>query len=230
MRADVQAITVPETVYHIPTNLDGRLERLAFAVLLSPNCANYVGQKPVNFIVTQLEKHPHWGFTPDVKNDKAKFKTVTHRIRKLLTSRRNVFKTMMKTSLGYIKEGARDIHCPNLESLDIVELCETAISTGSHVIKRDLKVSIPMMARFAFLRKILLETLENPAVDVDDYWKKVDSTLNEVREVKKTPARMTRFFLSILEEDCKLYGEGSRADLTQEVVDPVEFDDESDTD
>jgi hypothetical protein len=65
----------------------------------------------------------------------------------------------MKTSLGYIKEGARDIHCPNLEPLDIVELCETAISTGSHIIKRDLKVSIPMMARFAFLVSVKLSLL-----------------------------------------------------------------------
>jgi hypothetical protein len=92
-----------------------------------------------------------------------------------------------------------------------MKLGEEILAVGNVVMNRPVKLSLPMLARFAFLvrcssltliyyqeliqsdvaqRQTLKECLDNPDED-SDYWSTVDRNLKTIRDIKETPARIS---------------------------------------
>ncbi|RXW17925.1 hypothetical protein EST38_g7928 [Candolleomyces aberdarensis] len=224
----VARIKPGQAVFTVPDSLVRRIERYSFTVLVSPTCQLYIkDDSPFKLILSHLESNPQWGLTEDIRNTTAQYAAVKSRLRKALTNRRNVLKTLMKTSLGHDKEAAASKE-PGTQ--DILQLCEAIIASGASTVPTVPKVSLQMLARFALLRKILEKCLTNPAMkNSEDYWNLVDKNLKAMRERKDTPKRISEFFAHVLEEDYDLYGDKPRAEVSNDVP-PLEAFEENDSD
>ncbi|KAF6743456.1 hypothetical protein DFP72DRAFT_827858 [Ephemerocybe angulata] len=205
-----------EPVFTISQVLESRMERYAFTVLISPSCNVYVTDPgPSKVILTHLENHPEWGLTPAVRSTKGHFKIVESTVRKYLTTRRNLLKSLMRVSLGYEKTGGPD---RKNAMQNIVTLCEAVVNSAPSSLPKTPKISLQMLARFAFLRQVLEECITKNATsgNKEDYWATVDTSLKKLRENRPTDKEMSRFFTHVLELDSKQYGTGERSHILNE--------------
>ncbi|KAJ7115667.1 hypothetical protein C8R44DRAFT_739423 [Mycena epipterygia] len=193
-----------ESVYHIPTKLQGKLDKTAFLVIVDHTVPAYlVKDILVKRVQAHLEKHPSWGWTPEVKGDKSKTKVLVQRIRNKLTHSRNEIKSLLEKSIGEVNEaGVRTGHT------NVYDLSRQIIALGSRVAP-DAKVSLDLCVRVAFLRA---KVQENPG---SDFWTCVDTYLEKVRVSKNYQAeRISEVFSFIYEADLlKFDGKLSAAEL-----------------
>ncbi|TEB15366.1 hypothetical protein FA13DRAFT_1721205 [Coprinellus micaceus] len=203
----------PEAAYVIPESLDGYLEWFSYASLLAPDCIRYVQDDgPTNIILNILVRNPSWGVTSEVKNDTKKFGILKTRTRRLLTQRRSSMKTIMVISMGFVKEGNNWVQNPDAPVDDIVGLVEKLIHDRKGTPKKEIKLTVGILARFAFLRSVLLNCLKDPTVAGEEYWKRVDAKLRGYRDEKLDNATLTKRFLDDLITDVAKYGGKDRAE------------------
>ncbi|KAJ6543310.1 hypothetical protein B0H10DRAFT_1970453 [Mycena sp. CBHHK59/15] len=81
--------------------------------------------------------------------------------------------------------------------LDIIKLCEELVNILSDA---NMKVTLPMLARVAILRQILIEVSGS-----SKFWEKVDAQLAEIRE-EPDEARVSKNIAKVLKNDCRHYG------------------------
>ncbi|KAH6868946.1 hypothetical protein BKA70DRAFT_380745 [Coprinopsis sp. MPI-PUGE-AT-0042] len=224
MSLQLNRLTAPDTVWEIPPMLVHRIERCTYSVVISPVCGAYITRPgPTAAILEHLEQNPRWGLTPAVSNDKPKLDIVVRKIQKSLTTRRNTIKTLLKESLGSHEEDEEGQG--NKSAWDILQLTQTILATGEGVMVGNaaVGVSLPMLARFAFLRQCMLEALKDKTCSfAKDFWPAIDFTLKQIREFKQTDIRISRFFTEILDEDIATYGDIDRSRLVDGVFDALQ--------
>ncbi|KAJ7342986.1 hypothetical protein DFH08DRAFT_963007 [Mycena albidolilacea] len=108
------------------------------------------------------------------------------------------------------------------QPMDIITLCQQVIDLGSSKLTTDIKVSVEMCGRFAFLRKTyvtFVKALATPSEKKDggvrkmDFWGTVNKNLEELRESKNhDKVHVSTVTGDILADDRKTYG---AADLDQ---------------
>ncbi|KAJ7795973.1 hypothetical protein B0H14DRAFT_3887898 [Mycena olivaceomarginata] len=237
----LSTLQAPEAVYHMPLTLEGAIDEYAFLVLLDPTASTYVAQGktgPLHRLTSYLLKLPSSGLTSTIMADKAKKAAVVERMRNKLTRVRNAIKDLLVASLGNT-EAEPDDDCA--QPMDIVTLCQRAIALGAKY-DTELKVSLEMCGRFAFLRETYVTITANAVKGATnsntadparptapsrkkeaDFWSTVDKDLVELREKKQNdPVRISSTISAILGDDKKLYpGDTNLEELIQ--VSPLIF-------
>ncbi|KAJ7226207.1 hypothetical protein C8J57DRAFT_1535374 [Mycena rebaudengoi] len=217
----LNTLEVPEAIWHIPTTLDGKIEECSFLILIDPKAHSYVNKcrenGPVARLLAHLEKHPSWGFTSEVKKNKARFPLVKTRGQDRFTHLRNQLKDALAGSVGTVRDGSEaEATTPTsgvqtvtvrFGALNIVELCQQMLAVGSKVAP-DVKVSMEMAARVAYLRYIYQTLADMKAEARPSFWPEVDKNLKEVREeAMGDEVAISNVFAKILNEDIEVYGE-----------------------
>ncbi|KAJ7934544.1 hypothetical protein B0H13DRAFT_2305635 [Mycena leptocephala] len=241
----LSTLQAPEAVYHMPLTLEGAIDEYAFLVLLDPTASTYVAQgktgplhhnphSRVIFLNSPLRAlhRPSWEIS-----HKSKKAAVVERMRNVLTRVRNAIEDLasptvtlcptaddspqLVASLGNTEAEPDD---NSAQPMDIVTLCQRAIARGAKY-DTELKVSLEMCGRFAFLRETYVTITANAAKGATnpntadparptapsrkkeaDFWSTVDKDLAELREKKKNdPARISNTISAILADDKKLY-------------------------
>ncbi|KAG6819227.1 hypothetical protein H0H93_014022 [Arthromyces matolae] len=194
--------------YQIRPSLQVKIEKYAFVVFINPTLASYVDNEtigPVTALMEHLRRFPNWGLTDEVFNDPSKLSVIVSKAREDFITIRN----QIEKSVG--KAGA-EANQPRLGAQDIVSTCKNILALRSRLAP-NLKVSLKMAARVAFLRN---EYLKNPD---RKYWYRVDKKLNEIRRLKDDdPKRISVVFAKILQADTKQF---PGANLENIVEDPL---------
>ncbi|KAI0048709.1 hypothetical protein FA95DRAFT_1605078 [Auriscalpium vulgare] len=198
----------PEAIFVLPQTLQAQIDTFAFTIIMSPALSAYIqGDVPIKLLMNLIEKHPEWGLPSDAKHNKNKMSVVLKRIQSKLTERRFNIKGIL--SAGIVTPSATPSTDPSSSeprAVDIVELCQQLVAINKAA---NLKVTVKMCARVAFLRTILKDH------NTGKYWLAVDKQLEAVREKYAGDATKTsRFFALILENDRKTYGRGNMDGLS----------------
>ncbi|KAI0915931.1 hypothetical protein AcV5_003402 [Taiwanofungus camphoratus] len=99
----LEDIQPADAKWKIPQTLLDKIEHYTFAGLISPALPFYVkNSTPIKLVMGILEKHPVWGYTREVKNDKSKADTVKIRVQVHLTDRRAVIKKAISSFKAYL--------------------------------------------------------------------------------------------------------------------------------
>jgi len=211
--------------WQIPETLWDKIEHFTFAGLVSPALPSYIKDgSPIRLVMGILEKHPQWGFTKEVKNNKSKSDVVRARVQLRLTDRRAAIKRAIMLSIGppppplssdstgeetqsqaataghiSAKKHAKAVR------LDIVKLCAAIANEHS---ESEVVVTIQMCARFAFLRHVFVQSISNPALSGNSYWPLVDKQLDLLREqYPGDPGSVTLVLTMMLNSDRHKYGQ-----------------------
>ncbi|KAI0819959.1 hypothetical protein BC628DRAFT_1399598 [Trametes gibbosa] len=210
----IEAIIPADAQWTMSENLKEKIEQYTFAVLCSPKLELYVEkQGPTKLLTNILERHPSWGYTKDVKNDKYKRDIIVARVGTRFTDRRSDMKEIIVLSLGPElqpppSKSPSDSSTPNkpaAKQINVVTLCESIIAKGPRSICEDVTVTLQMCARVAFLRKIMVALLKNPQLKFDRYWNLVDKQLEGLRVLGE--GAITRQLTAYLKADLDLYGQ-----------------------
>ncbi|KAJ7467267.1 hypothetical protein B0H11DRAFT_2281255 [Mycena galericulata] len=190
----ISSLVPAESVYRIPTDLEGHIDQTTFLALVDHQAFNYV----------YIEKHASWGLTARVKSDKSKFSVIKLRIRDKLTQYRNLLKGAIEESMVPPGEPVRK------DALNVLVLCQRILAVGAKVAP-DVKVSMEMAARVAYLRfhyKLKVDARLR-------FWDDVDKGLAEVRETTRgNREELSRLFSRSLSDDLKIYGQVKLDHLT----------------
>ncbi|EAU92085.2 hypothetical protein CC1G_09606 [Coprinopsis cinerea okayama7 len=228
MSEHLHTINPADAMYEIPSKLVHRIDRSAFLTLISPTCSRYLKQRgPLGMILEHLEAHPSWGLTTAIKEDKSKYDIIVKKIQKALTNRRNAIKSTLKASLEIIAPEDRATN-DKTGKTDIVQLTDNILSGGDSLVVRRPAATLAMLARFAYLRGLYVDSIEKPKEEpelVKDFWKGVDMKLQEVREVKETEQRLSSYFAGVLELDFARWGDIDRTGISTATFDPLANDD-----
>ncbi|KAI0071056.1 hypothetical protein K474DRAFT_1776424 [Panus rudis PR-1116 ss-1] len=174
----LDAINPPDAQWKLPSNLYNKIELYTFLIITSPKCCVYVRNKngPIKALTSILEKHPSWGYTSEVRDDKYKNDIVEERIRQRLTDRRASLKTAISKSIG---DSGPDPTQPNTNCQDILELAQAVIQIHN---ASDSVVTLELCARLAYLRFVLLKNeVEAHPKYRGKYWQVVDQRLQQIR-------------------------------------------------
>ncbi|KAJ7828991.1 hypothetical protein B0H13DRAFT_2372841 [Mycena leptocephala] len=236
----VSMLVPAEAMYNIPTAFEGHIDMSCFLALVDPTAFSYVHKStlhgPIARVLNHLAKDPSWGFTAEVRADKAKLKVIKGRVGLKLTSFRNVIKSAIGDSVGHTRETTEFLlpgEPTRNDTQDILTLCQRILSLGAKVAP-DVKLSMEMAARMAYVRHIYQGKLDKKSkkqaevkepeadaeADKDDekvskFWASVDSGLAEVRQVAKgVEEDMSRLFSKSLADDLALYGKVKLDHLT----------------
>lgn len=231
---DIQPV---DAKWQIPETLWDKIEHFTFAGLVSPALPFYLKDaSPVRLVMGILEKHPHWGFTKDVKSNKSKHDIVKARVQMRLTDRRAAIKKAIMLSIGPSPQLEPNPVTTSEEHqsqapvtpipvskkkhtgavrINIVKLC-TAIANEHS--ESEVVVTIQMCARFAFLRHVFVQSICNPALATWSYWPLVDMQLQLLREqyVGK-PSSITTVLTMMLNNDRRDYGQPDSQDEPTEI-------------
>ncbi|KAH8107678.1 hypothetical protein BXZ70DRAFT_903157 [Cristinia sonorae] len=202
----VETIQSGEAQTKLSATLYDKIETYSSKIILCPSLTRY-RDEPTKIIIGILERHPRWGLTPEVKDNKASFDPILSRAQTRLTERRGELKSLLTASLSKESRGATNI-------VDLVQRAINKMIKGSKVsIAVDVKVNLQMCARFAFLRKVLVES------NGTSFWQVVDEQLKSLREkcdeAPNGDALKSQFFKLVLEEDLRQYGVANLDDISQ---------------
>ncbi|KAJ7703505.1 hypothetical protein B0H17DRAFT_1127140 [Mycena rosella] len=212
----------PEGVYNMSPTLEGYIDQYSFVLLIDPKTSAYVTKGknvPVDRLTTFLLKVPGSGLSTALVQDKQKMKVIETRMRSKLTNGRNAIKDLISNSLG--DESVEDPEDPAARSNDIVMLCQQVLNLSFNK-QKDVKVSLEMCGRFAFLRDtyVTLSATPTPSKVVKattDFWGSVDKDLKNMRAAKSNDeARISQVIGDILADDKKKYGPANLEELIQE--------------
>ncbi|KAH9942015.1 hypothetical protein B0H21DRAFT_751758 [Amylocystis lapponica] len=226
LQEHLEAIQPADAKWNMPDTLAAKIEHYTFAVLVSPALAFYVrGSGPLKLVMGILEKHPAWGYTRQVKNDKYKADIVEQRVKTRLTDRRSNIKDLIWLSLGPahkppVSDGSSSKK-PEPVLLNIVQLCTAVCKKHPN---NTPTVSLQMCARFAFLRHMLLQLLTNAVLAGKShrkYWDLVDDQLDIMRK-NTEPGMSTLVLTQMLEDDRRIHGDPDIQEEPQDVVPSTE--------
>ncbi|KAJ7635968.1 hypothetical protein DFH06DRAFT_1139052 [Mycena polygramma] len=191
----VSTLVPAEAVYRIPATLDGKIDQLAFLTLIDPSIPSYVHKSayegPTLRVLASLKKHPSHGFTPEVRNDKAKHSVVQKRAELRLTHFRNLIKDMLLVSIGTARNPADVVLAGELrrqDCLNILELTQRIIALGSKVAP-GIKISLELVGRISYLRWVFWNVYAKKGEKTPGYWEAVDKELDTLRKLKKNDAQ-----------------------------------------
>ncbi|KAJ6468480.1 hypothetical protein DFH09DRAFT_1294708 [Mycena vulgaris] len=204
----MESLQPPEIVWHMPPVLEGYIDQYSFLALIDPKTSTYVKKGkggPVDRLTNFLLKLPASGLTTAIINDKPKARVVTDRLRTKLTHMRNAIKDVIGDSFG---DKAGDSDDPASRPLDIVALCQRVVALGANKQPTEVKVSLEMCGRFAFLRETYSTLAKNnPGSKATDFWAEVDKDLVKMREAKSNDeVRISQCIAYILADDRQAYG------------------------
>ncbi|EIW54555.1 uncharacterized protein TRAVEDRAFT_52251 [Trametes versicolor FP-101664 SS1] len=216
LQEQIESIIPADAQWSISENLKEKIELYTFTVLCSPKLALYVDkQAPTKLVLGILERHPSWGYTKDIKCDKYKRDIIAARVGTRLSDRRSDIKETIMLSLGPDGQpapssttAASGVNKQSPQLLHVVDLCQAIIDKGPNSICEDVKVTLQMCARVAFLRKILAALIMNPRAKFDKYWNIVDAQLITLRAIKDD-AKINQQLTLFLTQDLELYGNTS---------------------
>ncbi|KAH9929131.1 hypothetical protein B0H21DRAFT_712055 [Amylocystis lapponica] len=205
----LEEIQPAEAKWKIPQTLLDKIEHYTFTGLISPALPFYIKDStPIKLIMGILEKHPAWGYTKEVKNDKSKADMVKLRVQVRLTDRRAVIKKAILLSLGpELQPRNNTASSKRVEAvrLDIVKLCTIIANEHSST---EAVVTVQMCARFAFLRHVFMQMLQKPELADASYWPLVDKQLDLLRgQYMDNPDGITCVLTMMLNNDWHDYGQ-----------------------
>ncbi|KAJ7934117.1 hypothetical protein B0H13DRAFT_2306135 [Mycena leptocephala] len=212
----ISTLQVPDAVYHMPTTMEGAIDENHFLLLLDPQCSAYVKKGnggPVDRLTASLNVvliHTiiHNKFRSPISSSSPP----QERMRQKLTRTRNALKDVIADSLGDPEAMDRD---NDPTRLDIIALCQRAIALGSKL-TTELKVSVEMCGRFAFLRETYVDLAASGKKGFD-FWGSVDKALMDLRESKgHDKTRISKTIGDILVDDKALYGPADVEGLIQD--------------
>ncbi|KAJ7083338.1 hypothetical protein B0H15DRAFT_1024163 [Mycena belliarum] len=220
----LQGLQAPEAMYHIPAALEGYIAQYSFLVLIDAHASAYVTKGkagPFDRLLAYLTKLPDSGLTAAIVRDKSKFDTVKARMRQKLTHNRNAIKDLLADSFGDTSVDPED---PAFRPTNIVDLCQQIVALGAHRQPAELKVSLEMCARFAFVRESYVALVKDSTTGKPvDFWKELDKDLGRMREAKNNdPVRISQLLSDSLADDRRKYGPVSVDDLLK--VSPISLD------
>ncbi|KAJ7778813.1 hypothetical protein DFH07DRAFT_766014 [Mycena maculata] len=211
-KTQVSALVPAESVYHMPIGLEGHVDKTSFLALIDHKAPNYVNKanSPKARVLAYLEKHPSWGLTVQVKHDKSKFDVISLRVRDKLTAFRNLIKSAIEESLGTARDPLEVLapgEATRVDAIDIVTLCQRILAIGAKVAP-DVKVSMEMAARVAYLRFHYQTQVDAGRPKAPRFWSDVDTGLTEIRTTATggSAEGMTRLFSRALNDDLVMYG------------------------
>ncbi|KAI0692047.1 hypothetical protein BC835DRAFT_1358858 [Cytidiella melzeri] len=178
-----------------------QIEKYKTVIMTSPNSPGYMDDVP-RLLLETIARHPSWGVTAAIYNSPPKRKVVDTYVRRRCTEARKDIKKMIKLSIG--ESNPQNPDGERVKAVDIVALVKNCIGNS----KKDVIVTAPMCARFAYLRQVFCQ-----AGGGGDFWPNVDEGLQAIREAfKGTPTEkedIAKVFLDILHDDLRIYGHPS---------------------
>ncbi|KAI0697811.1 hypothetical protein BC835DRAFT_1413495 [Cytidiella melzeri] len=209
--ATVNQIQPADAQFKLSDILKGKIEIYTYNTLVSPHAAGYL-EECNRIVLGILRRHPTWGLTAAVVENPTHYHAVCSHVAKRLNDKRRHIKAAIKSSTGIVDEA--DPNGQPLEVMDIVKLVSHATKVkGSTGMKaHSVKITVQLLARFAFLRRAFVEL---PAGSSVDYWKTVDKQLQSIRERFKDQPKhaMSAFFKRILDDDLEQFGANKDATL-----------------
>ncbi|KAF8143987.1 hypothetical protein K438DRAFT_1993330 [Mycena galopus ATCC 62051] len=185
--------------------LENKIDVHTFRIMMSPSIAFYVknsgADSPSGAMKALIQDHVGtWGITQEAI-DKGQWTTVTSRVRLRLTDRHYEIKKVLVDAVWVsVKSEDGEVTLTDREDpLDIIKLCEALVAI---VPDADLKVTLPMLGRVAFLRQVLIEVKAGTK-----FWKKVNELLIALRtKYDHDEVRISKAIAKVLKNDCKCYG------------------------
>ncbi|KAJ7607051.1 hypothetical protein FB45DRAFT_1136032 [Roridomyces roridus] len=215
----LEALVPAEAVYHIPTSLEGHINKATFVALVDHTTSSYVakGHGPTIRVINYLLRNPSRGLTAEMRDDQAQFKIIKRRVRDKLTHNRNQIKCAIEGSMGEEREPDEVTGTGEpirKDALDIVTLCQRIVALGAKVAP-DVKVSTEMVARVAYLRYHFQVKVDAGSPKAPNFWRAVDEGLTEVRTLTLgDPEALSRIFARSLRDDLARYGHVDMEELT----------------
>ncbi|KAI0692830.1 hypothetical protein BC835DRAFT_1416293 [Cytidiella melzeri] len=193
----------------VPEKLKRKIDIYVYNALVCPQATGYL-EEGNRIVLEILVSHPSWGLTPEVKDNPDHYQAVCTRVSNCFNDKRRHLKAAINKSLGTVNPENPEGH--RLGATDIITLVTNATKArGSASMKSySVKITVQMIARFAFLRRVLLELPKN-----GDYWKAVDKELLGIREQfnGRPKQAMSSFFKGILDDDLVVFGNNKTAHL-----------------
>ncbi|TFY58536.1 hypothetical protein EVG20_g8109 [Dentipellis fragilis] len=207
LRQSLDELHPPEAIWMMPKNLESKIDSFAIIIVLCPTLSAYVEKEvAVRLMMDLINRHPEWGFTAAAKKNKQAMDAVLLRVQSKLTERRYDVKKIIKRTLPAGDDTAEPAVQKNQSSADILSLCQALVK----IYKGDeLKVTVPMCGRVAFLRTVLSENPEDSR-----YWYRVDAELALLRtKYSGDPHSLSKIVKANLDLDIEKYGSISTGTL-----------------
>ncbi|KAJ3786077.1 hypothetical protein GGU10DRAFT_420696 [Lentinula aff. detonsa] len=201
IRERMDVIQPAGTKFEIPAALASVIEDISVKVFLDPTLSAYLNH-PNERLLTYLKARPNILFRA-VREHKPAMKVIATKISSRFTHHRNDTKDMIASSLGQYDKEADMFTGPFMAIVELTRKVIVAIGGKSY----DLAVSVPLVARIAFLRQVYVhESTKNTGKAGTDFWKCVDEGLKMIREAKKyDTTKISAVFAKILSNDRNEY-------------------------
>ncbi|KAF9469000.1 hypothetical protein BDZ94DRAFT_1245129 [Collybia nuda] len=203
IRQQQDTLHPPDIVFIIPKKLEAKIEIYIFRTLMSPSLASYV-QKPLptDIVTALIKKHPSWGVTPEVKDNKSSWDVVVKWVRERLTDWCYDIKKVLSKSIWTTQTDDNGVATlvNRTDPLDIIDLCTALVGIfpGAQV-----PVTVPMLGRVAVLRQVLVNSK-----GATKFWEKVDNTFVKLRsDHNNDKTAISKLIGRALKNDHKVYGE-----------------------
>ncbi|KAJ6549105.1 hypothetical protein DFH09DRAFT_1503285 [Mycena vulgaris] len=193
-----------EAPWVMPKRLQDKIDERAAILIGDCSIPAYRDDKigPSKLLMDSVLANPGWGFTSAMKDVKAAVDVVSSYISRALTSKRNVVKSTILSSLG---SDPTDGTLLRPGALDIVELAKLILLK----LKIRAKVDLRLCGRISILRKLISEKNDNK------YWGDVDTKLASVRQRLTDPVKQSKFIKQMmLDPDLQSYGVVNLTDLS----------------
>lgn len=197
----VSQLHAPDSQWDLPSMLKKKIDIYSATIILAPTIAAYVSNDvPRKLLLEILERHPSWGYRPDVKENPYRHNIVVSFISAKLTSRRYTAKKIIAESIGEAPEDPADVK--RADALDILALCERLTANVFKAAK--IVVTVPMCARIAFLRLIYIGKPDAG----EKFWSIADDNLKDFRaKFSNDQRKISSKFAKILTQDRQVYGD-----------------------
>ncbi|KAI0705207.1 hypothetical protein BC835DRAFT_1410086 [Cytidiella melzeri] len=188
--------------YKLSDVLKGKIEIYVYNALVSPQATGYLDEGN-RIVLAILERYPKWGLTPAVKENFAHYQVVCARVSERFSDRRRHIKLAITQSMGTVNQDALGSHRVNATDIFTLVSNATKLKGTTSMKFNSVNITVQMLARFAFLRRMLLELPDGVS-----YWKTVDKQLHDIRErFKDQPKQaISTFFKGILDDDLLEFG------------------------
>ncbi|KAJ7306849.1 hypothetical protein DFH08DRAFT_975875 [Mycena albidolilacea] len=192
-----------EVAWIIPKKLHTKIDEHAAILIADPSIQAYRNDKigPGKLLMEVILANPSWGFGTHMNLNKDAKNTLSSKISRVMTGKRNLVKATILISLGS-PPLAGQTSWPG--SLNIVELSTLIISK----LKVQVKVDVCLCRCVAVLRKLITETTDTK------YWGAVDAKLADMQATHPDPAKKSKWIKDyILDLDLLRYKHVELKDL-----------------
>ncbi|KAI0683465.1 hypothetical protein BC835DRAFT_1423243 [Cytidiella melzeri] len=196
-----------DATFKLPEVLKGKIELYSYNALVSPQATGYL-EDGARIVLSILKRHPKWGLTPEIKENPTHYHVVCSRVYERFNDRRRHIKlaldiTQIAESMGTVNQQNPDGDRLNVSDIFTLVSNATKLKGTASMNLNSVNITVQMLARFAFLRRMLLEL---PAKA--NYWKTVDKQLQDIRKrFNGQPKQaISTFFKQILDDNLEEFG------------------------